>query len=158
MKQRRRRLKGATDLHLSLYTEAALPIHPPSLTVGRNGRRTAGRGVEGSGAPLELAHAARMSTCGMRLFERGGWIAAARQSQDESSVFVDLCLPCYVIIVSRSTSRLPCIHALRQCHGGGMGVHSGRNRRHAALISPMRGSEKKQRKPLLAVNSGLLLL
>jgi len=41
MKQRRRRLKGATDLHLSLYTEAALPIHPPPLTVGRNGPRTA---------------------------------------------------------------------------------------------------------------------
>ena len=32
MKQRRRRLKGATDLHLSLYTEAALPIHSLPLT------------------------------------------------------------------------------------------------------------------------------
>ena len=79
MKQRRRRLKGATDLHLSLYTEAVLPIHPPPLTVGRNGRRTA------------------MSTCGMRLFEWGGWIAAARQSQDESS-------PCSLICACRVTA------------------------------------------------------
>jgi len=39
MKQRRRRLKGATDLHLSLYTEVALPIRFPPLTVGGNGRR-----------------------------------------------------------------------------------------------------------------------
>ena len=64
MKQRRRRLKGATDLHLSLYTEEALPIHPPPLTVGRNGRRKA------------------MSTCGMRLFEWGGWIAGARRTTE----------------------------------------------------------------------------
>jgi len=78
MKQRRRRLKGATDLHLPLYTEAALPIHPPPLTVGRNGRRTA------------------MSMCGTWSFEWGGWIAAARQSQDESS-------PCSLICACRVT-------------------------------------------------------
>jgi len=74
MKQRRRRLKGATDLHLSLYTEAALPIHPPSLTVGRNGRRTAGRRGEGRGAersPTRIsacrtAHAARVGEVNVR--------------------------------------------------------------------------------------------
>ena len=57
-------------------------------------------------------------------------------------LFVDLCLPCYVI-VWRSTANLLRIHALRQCHRGRGGAppaaqRARRNRRHAALISRMR--------------------